>query len=387
MNELSLSNVINVSLVPTPSGLSEFNTANVLLLSTETPIEAFGQNEEFRIYRGPAAVGNDFGVNSLTAQMATAMFAQSPNILSNSGALIIGLKGVGESQAEALARLKQKVLFCGFLTTDSIANDIAANAAGDSSSAGEATVCSIINAENNKINFIVSNVQSDIEGAFKDIKDTSFSKTRCLFYGGTETEAKIMMAAYVSKAMSTVFEGSNTTQTMHLKSLTGVTPDPVMTETLLEKCKTNGVDSYVSIAGIACVFSTGANGFFDEVFNELWFVNALQTVGFNYLRQTSTKMPQTEAGMTGLKSTYMNVCARAVNNGFIAPGKWTSPDTFGDPVTFKNNIANLGYYIYSNPVANQSQADREDRKAPLCQIAVKAAGAIHSTNIIVNINL
>lgn len=387
MNELSLSNVINVSLVPTASGLSEFNTANVLLLSTETPIEAFGQNEEFRIYRGPTAVGNDFGVNSLTAQMATAMFAQSPNILSNSGALIIGLKGAGESQAEALARLKQKVLFCGFLTTDTIANDIVANAAGDSSSAGEATVCSIINAENNKINFIVSNVQSDIEGAFKDIKDATFSKTRCLFYGGTETEAKIMMAAYVSKAMSTVFEGSNTTQTMHLKPLTGVTPDPVMTETLLEKCKTNGVDSYISIAGIACVFSTGANGFFDEVFNELWFVNALQTVGFNYLRQTSTKIPQTEAGMTGLKSAYMNVCARAVNNGFIAPGKWTSPDTFGDPVTFKNNIANLGYYVYSNPVAEQSQADREDRKAPLCQIAVKAAGAIHSTNIIVNINL
>ena len=245
----------------------------------------------------------------------------------------------------------------------------------------------MVNAENNKINFIVSNVQSDIEGAFKDIKDASMKKTRCLFYGGTETEAKIMMAAYVSRAMSTVFEGSNTTQTMHLKPLVGVTADPVMTETLFEKCKANGVDSYVSIAGIPCVFSTGANGFFDEVFNELWFVNALQTAGFNYLRQTGTKIPQTEAGMTGLKSVYMEVCSRAVNNGFVAPGKWTSPDTFGDPTTFRNNITNLGYYVYSLPVAQQSQADREERIAPLVQIAVKAAGAIHSTNIIVNINL
>ena len=83
-NELSLSNVINVSLVPTASGLSEFNTANVLLLSTETPINAFEQNEEFRVYRGPTAVGNDFGVNSLTAQMANAIFSQTPNILTNS---------------------------------------------------------------------------------------------------------------------------------------------------------------------------------------------------------------------------------------------------------------------------------------------------------------
>lgn len=386
-NELSLSNVINVSLVPTASGLSEFNTANVLLLSTETPINAFEQNEEFRVYRGPTAVGNDFGVNSLTAQMANAIFSQTPNILTNSGALIIGLKGVAESQAEAFARLKQKVLFCGFLTTDTIASDIAANAIGESSSANEASVTALVNAENNKINFIVSNVQTDIEGAFKDIKDATMTKTRCLFYGGSETEAKLMMAAYVSRAMSTVFEGSNTTQTMHLKPLTGVVADPVMTETLLEKCKTNGVDTYVSIAGVPCVFSTGANGFFDEVFNELWFVNALQTAGFNYLRQTGTKIPQTEAGMTGLKSVYMEVCARAVNNGFVAPGKWTSPDTFGDPTTFKNNILNLGYYVYSLPVAQQTQADREARKAPLVQIAIKAAGAIHSTNIIVNINL
>lgn len=386
-NELSLSNVINVTLVPSASGLSAFKTSNVLLLSTEVPIKPFEQDEEYRIYRGSSQVGEDFGVNSLTAKMAVAMFSQAPNILSNSGVLIIGLKGYAESQAEAYTRLKKKVLFCGFLTTDSIANDIQANAEGESSSANETTVCSLVNADNNKINFVVSNVQTDIDGAFKDIKDSGMKKTRCLFYGGTETEAKIMMASYVSKAMSTVFEGSKTTQTMHLKPLTGVLPDPVIDETILDKCKTNGVDTYVSIAGVACVFSTGANGFFDEVFNELWFVNAIQTAGFNYLRKTNTKVPQTEEGMSGLKSEYMDVCSKAVINGFIAPGKWNSPDTFGDPMIFKSNILSLGYYVYSNPVADQSQEDREERKAPLCQIAIKAAGAIHSTNVIININL
>lgn len=388
-NELSLSNVINVTLVPSASGLSEFNTANLLLLSTDTPIQAFGENEEFRVYRSASVVGQDFGVDTLTAKMANAIFSQAPNILSNSGALIIGLKGATESQAEAFARLNSKVLFCGFMTTDTIANDIAANYEDESSSASveEATVSSLVNAENNKINFVVSNVQSDIEGAFKGIKDATLRKTRCLFYGGTETEAKIMMASYASKAMSTIFEGSNTTQTMHLKPLTGVVADPVMTETLLGKCKDNGVDTYISIAGIACVFSTGKNGFFDEVFNELWFVNALQVAGFNALRKTNTKIPQTEAGMTTLKSFYTEVCVRGVNNGFIAPGSWTSSDTFGDPTTFKNSIASFGYYVYSLPVSQQTQADREERKAPLVQIAVKAAGAIHSTNILININL
>ena len=196
-----------------------------------------------------------------------------------------------------------------------------------------------------------------------------------------------MMASYASKAMSTIFEASLTTQTMHLKPLAGVTPDPVMSETLLSKCKLAGVDSYISIEGVACVFSTGANGFFDEVFNELWFVNALQTAGFNYLRQTNTKIPQTENGMTGLKNAYAQVCVRGVNNGFIGAGSWTSSDTFGNPDLFKRNIETSGFYIYSTPVAQQSKADREERKAPLVQIAVKTAGAIHSTNVMIYVNL
>ena len=387
-NELSLSNVINVTLVPSPTGLKEFKTANLLLYSTEVPIVNFG-TDKFRLYYSATNVANDFGVNSLTYKMALGVFSQAPNILSNSGVLIIGLKEGNESQVEAFNRLKGLTLFCGWMTTDTISNDLAAIDLSESSGASVevASLSAAVNAENNKIQFVVSNISSDVEYIFKDIKDMSFSKTRCLFYGGTETEAKIMMASYASRAMSTIFEGSRTTQTMHLKTLTGVLPDPIMNETLFGKCKENGVDSYVSIEGVPCVFSNGANGFFDEVFNEIWFVNAIQVAGFNALKKTGTKITQTEEGMTTLKSYYASVCGRAVTNGFIAPGEWTLPDTFGNPETFKANISKLGYYIYSLPVAQQSQADREERKAPLVQIAIKAAGAIHSSNITININL
>ena len=386
-NNLSLSNVINVTLVPSIAGLSEFNTANLLLYSTETPKD-FG-TDEFRIYYNASNVAEDFGVDSLTYKMALGVFSQAPNILSNSGALIIAIKDGSESQVEAFNRLKSKVLFCGWMTTDTIANDLAAIDVSESSSASVevASLATAVNAENNKIQFVVSNVESDIEGVFTDIKDMTLQKTRCLFYGGTEEQAKIMMASYASKAMSTIFEASLTTQTMHLKPLAGVLPDPVMTETLLSKCKLAGVDSYISIEGVACVFSTGKNGFFDEVFNELWFVNAIQTAGFNYLRQTNTKIPQTENGMTGLKNAYAQVCVRGVNNGFIAAGSWTSSDTFGNPDLFKRNIETSGFYVYSMPVAQQTKADREDRKAPLVQIAVKTAGAIHSTNVMIYVNL
>lgn len=386
-NNLSLSNVINVTLVPSIAGLSEFNTANLLLYSTETT-DKFGE-DKFRIYYSASSVAEDFGSDSLTYKMALGVFSQAPNILSNSGALIVAIKEGEESQVEAFNRLKSQVLFCGWMTTDTIANDLAAIDVSESSSASveEASLATAVNAENNKIQFVVSNVQSDIEGVFTDIKNATLTKTRCLFYGGTAEQAKIMMASYASKAMSTIFEASLTTQTMHLKPLAGVTPDPVMTETLLSKCKLAGVDSYISIEGVACVFSTGANGFFDEVFNELWFINAIQTAGFNYLRQTNTKIPQTENGMTGLKNAYAQVCVRGVNNGFIGAGSWTSSDTFGNPDLFKRNIETSGFYVYSMPVAQQTKADREARKAPLVQIAVKTAGAIHSTNVMIYVNL
>ena len=387
MANLSLSNVINVTLVPTARGLSEFNTANLLLYSTESPISDF--TEEYRVYRNVSMVAEDFGVNSLTYKMALGVFSQAPNILSNSGALIIAPKQDDESQIEAFNRLKSEVLFCGWMTTDTIANDIAANYEEESSSASTSstTLSMAVNAENNKINFVVSNLEMDIDGAFTGIKNASLTKTRCLYYGGTETEAKVMMAAYASRAMSTIFEASLTTQTMHLKPLTGIEADVTMTETMLEKCKSAGVDTYVSIEGVACVFSTGANGFFDEVFNELWFVNAIQVAGFNYLRQTGTKIPQTERGMDGLKNAYTQVCVRGINNGFLAPGTWTSSDTFGNPDTFRRNVETSGFYVYSTPVAQQSKADREDRKAPLVQIAIKTAGAIHSTNVMIYVNL
>ena len=503
-NNLSLSNVINVTLVPSVSGLPAFNTANLLLYSTDEPIVTF--DEDFRVYKNASSVGEDFGVDSLTYKMALAVFSQSPNILSNSGSLIIALKKDDESQAEAFNRLKTKVLFCGWMTTEEVSTDVRSNLSyinpsfieamesadtvenikaistpsititlnkieeEESSSSSGITVdfdfsgasdyndiaeiiqngineemgnnhwrcnltednafvigcfdtgniksfsvndndltsalkldsasnpeivestehlglANVINAENNKINFIVSNDEEYVDIEFSDIKEAGFKKTRCLYYGGDEDEAKIMMAAYASRAMSTIFEASLTTQTMHLKPLTGVVADGSMTQTLLEKCKSIGVDTYVSIEGVACVFSTGANGFFDEVFNELWFVNAIQVAGFNYLRQTNTKIPQTEKGMDGLKNAYAQVCVRGINNGFLAPGSWTSPDTFGNPDTFKRNIENSGYYIYSSPIAQQTKEDREERKAPLVQIAIKTAGAIHSTNVMIYVNL
>ena len=61
---------------------------------------------------------------------------------------------------------------------------------------------------------------------------------------------------------------------------------------------------------------------------------------------------------------------------------WNSALTFGDPEDMKRNITEKGYYIYSLPIAQQSQADREDRLAPVVQLALKYSGAIHKSDLL-----
>ena len=112
----------------------------------------------------------------------------------------------------------------------------------------------------------------------------------------------------------------------------------------------------------------------------------LASEGFNYLAGSNTKIPQTEEGIAGLKDAYTQTAVQGVRNGVLAPGAWTSSDTFGDPVSLRKNVQDLGYYRYSTPVALQSSADRAARKAPLIQFALKFAGAVHSSSVLVEIN-
>lgn len=80
------------------------------------------------------------------------------------------------------------------------------------------------------------------------------------------------------------------------------------------------------------------------------------------------------------------MCEAANANQFIAAGTWTSPSTFGVQADFYENISQRGYYMYSKPIGQQLPTDRAARKAPLIQLAIKEAGAIHSSNVIINVN-
>lgn len=486
MSELPISNIINVSITNTPSGLTERNV-NSLAIFTNEPTNNI---DPYRIYISAAQVAEDFGSNAVTTQMANAIFAQTPNIRTGNGRLVIlpmlnsvsatrgqvstpdisanlnaiklvtngdirvtvdgvnyDLTGLNFTEAvtwaDVAAILQAKLIngtvtaevdgFNIFSKTTGTTSTVALaavpagtgtalngngyfNAAASTTAAGAAatgeTLVQAINRTQAQVGYVgvMTNLNLDdtafaatataiqamdklffhhfastaaVAGAATTNKNAGNTKTRPVLYTLGLAQANLMKAAYAGRALSVNFTGSNTSQTMNLKQLATIVPDPNISQTLYVQANTAGIDLYVSYDGVPSVFSTEGNDFFDNPYSDLALKFALETAGFNFLRQTNTKVPQTEQGMNGLKSAYGNVCERFIRNGCIAPGSWNSSETFGDPAIFRDNILQVGYYVYSLPIILQNQSEREQRKAPLVQIAIKRAGAIHTSDVIV----
>lgn len=473
-NQLSLTNVINISVSAAQAGVGDYNTSNLALFSHE-PYDSGGFGSAgFKIYLSPQEVGEDFGTTSQTFAMANSIFSQKPNILAGNGYLVIipfvesvqhyALSGVPASGSFTLAytqgttaainwndsaliiqgKINAIVGLEGVTVSGSLASQVlnmtfsgvygpealptvggsglltsgvsAITITPTTTTVGETFSAAINRTESlvqyfglqatillgqvdmlaaaatvqalNKIVWFASIDPASVQvgGQLDLLRSGSLTQSRGLFYGSTTADALNYQASYAGRALSVNFNGSNTTETMHLKDLATVQPDPSMTQSLLTLCQAAGADVYVSLQGVPKVFCSGKNQFFDQVYNLQWFVGALQVAGFNYLAESSTKVPQTENGMSGLKGAYRKVCDQAVTNEYSAPGEWNSSTTFGNQGDFVANVQQRGYYIFSQPVSQQSQTARAARQAPLVQIALKEAGAIHSSNVLVYVN-
>lgn len=288
----------------------------------------------------------------------------------SAGSEAAGTDASGETLAEAVARAQKEVYFGGVLTTQIVQDDLRL--------VNATTIQTLDCVYYDSLQSLV-----DIADIGADIKAAGLGKTRTLAY--SQDNGKVAAATYCSIAKSTNYKGSNTAKTLNLKTLTGTVGDNGLTDTYILSANTNGVDIYGNTGGLSVVYSNDNNGYTDDIENQLWLKKALEVAGFNYLRQTNTKIPQTEAGMTGLKNAYAQVCEQSIRNGVVAAGTWNSAVPFGEPEDFKRNIEEKGYYVYSIPVALQPQTDREARKAPVVQIALKFSGALHFSDVIVTV--
>ena len=232
------------------------------------------------------------------------------------------------------------------------------------------------------ISYLVQDINNNI---FYKIQQSGLDHTRCLYYNG-ETNKLIFVASYISSYLAVNYNGNNTVKNLHAKELIGVLPDESIGETELFNCQSIGLDCYPSVGGVGVVYCSGSNEWFDTTIGLIWLKLQLEEQGFTALRNVPTKIAQTEQGISLLYNTYVKVLDQAVNNGLIAPNEWTLAYTFGNQELMLDNIRNYGYYIYFTPISQQSQSERDQRKAPYAQIAIKLSGAINSSNIVINVN-
>lgn len=193
-----------------------------------------------------------------------------------------------------------------------------------------------------------------------------------------------LAVSYMARTHTVNFNGERTAITLHLKTLNVPAEDYSQTE--IDKAKRVGLDIYTTIKDVPCVLSGGANDFVDNVYNLMAYVDAVQTDSFNLLKTTPTKVPQTYYGVNQLEDCVEKTTRGFVRAGVFSPGTWTLPDFFGDRDMFMRNIEQEGFYVLAGDLADQSTADRQERKSPVVQVAVKNAGAIHSADIIINFN-
>lgn len=374
--QIPLSYVVNVSVLPSSRGLQPLQLGTILILTDDEPVNEL--SGDYVLSRTATGITNEFGTESATAELVNAIFSQNPNILNAGGYVVVAPYQDEETTAEAITRLSQQIYTQGILTTRELP------------SAEAVAASELVESMPNNILFLTDTSISTFAsgGLFNTLQNNDNTRKLLYLTGETSDEiksnARKFAAAFASRGLSVNYAASNSAIIMTYKDLTGVPVDTNISETILNQCEQYGADVYCSIEGLPKVISCKQGGlYFDELTNQIWLRTSVQTAVANVLFTTRTKIPQTTQGVNTLVNAVNSILNQGVVNGVIAAGEWNSPDTFGIYEDFMRSIRTQGYYTYYVPLAEQSQEDREARKCPLINIAVKQAGAIEHANIII----
>lgn len=198
------------------------------------------------------------------------------------------------------------------------------------------------------------------------------------------TSTPYAMASFFGRALTVNFEGSNTTITMKFKVQPGMNPE-LLTADRASTLANKRINVYVQYNNGTSILQEGVmsgRAYFDEMHGLDWLANRIQTDIYNVLYQ-SPKIPQTDPGIHVLVTAADGGLSQGVTNGLIAPGRWNAPG-FGELA--QGDLLASGWYSYAASVDGQDQTLREQRIAPLIQIALKLAGAVHFSDVLVNVN-
>ncbi|VUT17261.1 hypothetical protein SB6413_02222 [Klebsiella pasteurii] len=375
---LPVSNVVNVDVIMSAVAATGRNFGALLILGTSTVIPL---TERIRQYSAIEDIGDDFGVDSPEYEAATIFFSQSPKPT----LVYVGrwAKTLASAEGGSVETLLQAVNASLHYT------NWYGLAIADSADLVEADVISVAAAiEASSLSRILAVTTADVNVLVAGNTDNIGYKLKAAGYARTfwqySSSSKYAAISAFGRAFTVNFTGSNTTITLKFKTEPGITYETLTTTQAAAIDAING-NVYVYYANDTAIIQQGvmANGdFFDERHGLDWLQNYVQTNLYNLLYTSTTKIPQTDAGVTRLMANVEASLDQAVNNGLIAPGVWN-----GGPIgqIESGDTLTKGYYVYADAVANQAQSDREARKSPVIQAAIKLAGAIHYGDVQINV--
>jgi len=375
---LPVSNVVNVDVIMSPTAATGRNFGALLILG---PSEVIPVTERIRLYSAVEDIGTDFGVTSEEYKAATVFFSQSPaptQVYVGRWAKTIATEETGtpESLLQAVNAVLQFTNWygLGIAHTDALLD---ADVLSVATAIESASVSRILAVTTQDPDTLVTATTTDLASK---LKAGSYGRTFCQY----SSSSKYAALSAFGRAFTVNFNGNNTTITLKFKQ------EPVVTYETLTTAQAAALDAkdanvFVYYANDTAIIQQGvmSNGdFFDERHGLDWLQNYVQTNLFNLLYTSTTKIPQTEAGITRLLTNVEQSMDQAVSNGLVAAGIWN-----GGPIgqVSPGDTLTKGYYVYANPLTTQAQADREKRKAPLIQVACKLAGAVHFADVQINV--
>jgi len=198
------------------------------------------------------------------------------------------------------------------------------------------------------------------------------------------SQSAYAVMSYLARILPTDYTGNQTVITLMYKQEPGIVAEN-LTATQANSVAQKNANVFVAYNNNTAIIQNGVScsgQFTDTIVGADAFAIAIQTALYNQLFTIPTKVAQTDRGMHILTTAVTAVCIQYVQDGYLAPGTWTSAG-FG---SLNTNDLMPGYYVYAPPVSTQSAAARAARIAVPIQVAAKLAGAVHTASVAITVN-
>lgn len=221
------------------------------------------------------------------------------------------------------------------------------------------------------------------EGVLNGTKGNVAEKLKSAGYGRTHGMYSTTSYA-ISSSMAYIMAHAEDSFSIAYKPMPSITVES-LEEEQVTLFRNNNLNYYVNRGSTYNLYEMGtmSNGtFIDEVIQLDMLQEQVQAAILNVLI-SSEKIPQTDDGVDVTNNAITSVLDKFVATGFVSPGIWTGNTILGIKT---GTMLAKGYLILNDSISDQTQADREARKAPNTYILLKLAGSIQHFAVGIYVN-